>query len=94
MYLGKILELSSTERLYSSPMHPYTQSLLSAVPIPDPDISRNRIILKGEIPSPISLPSGCVFHTRCPHVFNECKSIEPKFIEVKDGHYVACHLYK
>jgi oligopeptide transport system ATP-binding protein len=94
MYLGKILELSSTERLYSSPMHPYTQSLLSAVPIPDPDISRNRIILKGEIPSPISLPSGCVFHTRCPYVFNECKSIEPKFIEVKDGHYVACHLYK
>jgi oligopeptide transport system ATP-binding protein len=94
MYLGKILELSSTENLYSSPMHPYTQSLLSAVPSLDPDIKRNKIILRGEIPNPVSLPSGCVFNTRCPYVRDECKTIEPALIQIKKGHYVACHLYK
>ena len=94
MYLGKVLELSSTENLYSSPMHPYTQSLLSAVPSPDPDIKKNKIILKGEIPNPISLPSGCVFRTRCPFVHDECKRVEPSLVQLKKGHYVACHLYK
>ena len=92
MYLGKIVELGPTEDLYSNPLHPYTQALISAIPATDPDIKRNRIILKGEIPSPINPPTGCIFHTRCPYVFKECKIKGPKFIEISDGHYVACHL--
>ncbi|MGM9968564.1 ABC transporter ATP-binding protein [uncultured Rummeliibacillus sp.] len=95
MYLGQMVELTSSEQLYHKPLHPYTQALLSAIPIPDPDIEeqRERIILKGELPSPINPPSGCVFHTRCPMAKEVCKHMEPRWQEKEQGHFVACHLY-
>lgn len=95
MYLGQLVELTTSEQLYQEPLHPYTQALLSAIPIPDPDIEeqRERIILKGELPSPIHPPSGCVFHTRCPMATEVCAHVEPKWIEKEQGHFVACHLY-
>ncbi|HWI49827.1 MAG TPA: oligopeptide/dipeptide ABC transporter ATP-binding protein [Rummeliibacillus sp.] len=95
MYLGQMVELTTSEQLYHEPLHPYTQALLSAIPIPDPDIEeqRERIILKGELPSPINPPSGCVFHTRCPMAQEVCKHIEPRWLEKEQGHFVACHLY-
>lgn len=94
MYLGRIVELTTSRKLYSNPLHPYTQALLSAVPTPDPDAIRERVILQGDVPSPANPPSGCTFHTRCPHVTDECRSVRPTFRDAGDGHFVACHLYK
>ncbi|MBN8192719.1 dipeptide ABC transporter ATP-binding protein [Bacillus sp. NTK074B] len=93
MYLGKMVELSNSENLYEKPLHPYTQALLSAVPVPDPDFKRETILLQGDIPSPSNPPSGCTFHTRCPHATEICKQKIPEFKEHQPGHYVACHLY-
>jgi len=93
MYLGRIVELTTSNQLYTNPLHPYTQALLSAVPTPDPDVVRERIILEGDVPSPANPPSGCTFHTRCPQVKEACKTVRPQFQEVEQGHFVACHLY-
>lgn len=94
MYLGNLVELAPSHALYERPLHPYTQALLSAIPIADPDIEdqRQRIILEGEVPSAIEPPSGCVFHTRCPHRQAICQTQKPSLIEYQAGHYVACHL--
>jgi peptide/nickel transport system ATP-binding protein len=96
MYLGQMVELTSSSELYRNPMHPYTQALLSAIPIPDPDVEdqRERIILKGELPSPINPPSGCVFRTRCPVAMDICASKKPAWKEMGNNHYVACHFYE
>lgn len=95
MYLGHIVELTTSEALYEQPLHPYTKALLSAIPIPDPDIEeqRERILLRGELPSPIDPPSGCVFRTRCAHAMPVCATMKPKWTEHQKGHSVACHLY-
>jgi oligopeptide/dipeptide ABC transporter ATP-binding protein len=93
MYLGKMVELSSKDDLYHEPLHPYTQSLMSAVPEPDPDLKKERIILEGDVPSPSNPPSGCPFHTRCPKVMDMCKTEIPEFREIRDSHFAACHLY-
>jgi oligopeptide transport system ATP-binding protein len=95
MYLGKIVEMASRVSLYEDPLHPYTKALLSAVPIPDPVIEkrRERIILSGDVPSPINPPSGCHFHTRCPYAMEVCKRIDPIFADQGNEHFVACHLY-
>ena len=93
MYLGKVVEVTEAEELFEKPLHPYTQALFSAIPIPDPKTKRKRIILKGEPPSPANPPAGCRFHPRCPHVMDICRSEEPKLEEVKPKHLVACHLY-
>jgi oligopeptide transport system ATP-binding protein len=92
MYLGKIMEMAPRREIYSEPLHPYTETLLSAIPIPDPTIKKKRIILKGEVPSPIHPPSGCRFHPRCPRRFEPCDHIDPEFKRVKGNHFVACHL--
>jgi peptide/nickel transport system ATP-binding protein len=92
MYLGKIVEIANRRRLFAMPRHPYTRALLSAVPVPDPDAKRERIILRGEVPSPINPPSGCRFHTRCPYVFDRCRVEEPLLRSMGDGHMAACHL--
>ncbi|MEH7381705.1 dipeptide ABC transporter ATP-binding protein [Bacillus sp. JJ1533] len=96
MYLGRMMELAEKEDLYAEPLHPYTQALLSAVPVPKKAgaIKRERIVLKGELPSPSNPPSGCVFHTRCPAATDICRQLVPEFKEVKQGHFVACHLYE
>jgi oligopeptide transport system ATP-binding protein len=92
MYLGKIVELTDKTSLFTTPLHPYTEALLAAVPIPEPKMKKKRIILTGDVPSPIKPPSGCRFHTRCPYAEEVCRRIEPPMLEVRPGHAVACHL--
>jgi oligopeptide/dipeptide ABC transporter ATP-binding protein len=93
MYLGNMVERAPTDELFSNPLHPYTKSLLSAVPIPDPNFKKERIILKGDIPSPLDPPTGCVFHTRCPYATEECKVKTPENKQISDNHFISCHLY-
>ena len=94
MYLGEVVEIGESFELNENPLHPYTKTLLSAVPIPDPELSRQRkrIILEGDIPSPINPPSGCRFHTRCPFAIEKCKTVAPEFREFGKGHFAACHI--
>jgi oligopeptide transport system ATP-binding protein len=94
MYLGKIVELATDRELYQNPSHPYTEALLSAVPRPDPAIKKQRIILPGDVPSPINPPSGCRFHTRCLYAKADCRTVEPALQDIGGGHYVACHYWK
>jgi len=93
MYLGKLMEVSPAEELYTKPIHPYTDGLLAAVPIPDPreNRERERIVVTGEPPNPIDPPSGCVFHPRCTHATDICKQVEPPLVEYPGGHLAACH---
>ncbi|MFP4135407.1 MAG: ABC transporter ATP-binding protein [Candidatus Acetothermia bacterium] len=91
MYLGQIVELSSVEKLFSDPKHPYTEALMSAVPVANPDFESERIVLEGDVPSPVDPPSGCYFHPRCPYSEPDCSESEPEFREVEDDHYVHCH---
>ncbi|MEA1885436.1 MAG: oligopeptide/dipeptide ABC transporter ATP-binding protein [Thermotogota bacterium] len=94
MYLGKIVEMTDKYSLFDNPMHPYTKALISAIPIPDPTHDKKRVILEGDVPSPINPPSGCRFHTRCPIAQDICSKEEPLFEEKADGHFVACHFVK
>jgi oligopeptide/dipeptide ABC transporter ATP-binding protein len=93
MYLGEIVEIAPTQELYSNPKHPYTQALLNSVPVPDPnnDLS-SRIILKGDLPSSVNMPSGCKFHTRCPYVMDICHKVDPEYTKISENHIAKCHL--
>jgi len=92
MYLGKIVEMASRDDLYAEPLHPYTQALMSAIPIPDPTLRRQRVILEGDVPSPLNPPQGCRFHTRCPVAYERCSQEEPLFKAYGHEHYAACWL--
>lgn len=94
MYLGAIVELADTDALFAGPMHPYTQALLSAIPVPNPRAKRERVVLTGDVPSPLNPPSGCPFHPRCPQAMDRCKNEKPSLVEQSDGHAVACLLYE
>ena len=92
MYLGSMVEFGNKKDIFDNPLHPYTQALFSAIPEPNPDVKMNRIMLKGDIPSPANPPKGCLFHTRCPHATEKCKHIPPSYTEHEPGHFAACHL--
>lgn len=92
MYLGSLVETASKDQLFNNPLHPYTKALMSAIPIPDPSVKKERIVLQGDIPSPANPPQGCKFHTRCPIATDKCKIEKPEFRDVGDNHFVACHL--
>jgi len=94
MYLGKVVELAPTSKIYEEPLHPYSLALFSSIPIPDPTVKRKRIILEGEVPSPVNPPPGCRFHPRCPKAMDICRREEPKLLEVEKDRFVACHLYR
>jgi oligopeptide transport system ATP-binding protein len=95
MYLGKLVELAPAEEIYAKPLHPYTQALLAAIPVPDPGAKNGSVArLKGDAPNPLTPPSGCRFHTRCPYVMERCKIEEPKYIEVSPAHWTACFLHE
>jgi oligopeptide/dipeptide ABC transporter ATP-binding protein len=93
MYLGKIVESAEADALFTQPLHPYTQALLSAIPSARPGVTKERILLTGDVPSPLNPPSGCRFHTRCPKAMPRCKAEEPVWKEAVSGHFTACHLY-
>lgn len=93
MYLARLVEIADVDKLSSTPMHPYTHALLSAIPIPNPEKKKERIILTGDVTSPINPPSGCRFHTRCPKCIDICKKVDPTLVELEIGHKVACHIY-
>ncbi|KKX57144.1 ABC transporter ATP-binding protein [Brevibacillus borstelensis] len=94
MYLGRMVEMAPTAEMFAEPLHPYTKALMSAVPVPDPEAARERIVLTGDVPNPQSPPSGCTFHTRCPYVMDSCRQAVPEWREVSPGRHVACHLFE
>lgn len=93
MYLGQVVEMADCEELYKNPLHPYSQALFSAIPIPDPEADINRIMLEGDVPNPVNAPKGCAFHTRCKYAVEKCREIRPKLCDAGDGHKVSCHLH-
>ncbi|MGB9692117.1 MAG: oligopeptide/dipeptide ABC transporter ATP-binding protein, partial [Candidatus Sumerlaeaceae bacterium] len=93
MYLGEFVEVGPKDSLFSQPLHPYTQALLAAVPRPDPKLRGMKIVLAGDVPSPVAPPTGCSFHPRCPQCFEPCRRIPPRMLETAPGHFVACHLW-